>query len=160
MKICPNCSYQNRNGILFCEDCGQDLSSTAVSVTPITTREFVGDKDRGVAKATWGTASLSRSSSVVLQIKDAKEPIPLDFERSITLGRADETSTTKPGLDLTPYGALEMGVSRKHAIIERTDDVLTLVDMDSSNGTHLNGQRLVAEQPRVIRDGGEIRLGK
>jgi pSer/pThr/pTyr-binding forkhead associated (FHA) protein len=76
------------------------------------------------------------------------------------LGRADSSSTQVPDLDLTPYGALEKGVSRMHAAIHRSEDTLTLVDMGSVNGTHLNGQRLIPEQPRVLRDGDEIRLGK
>jgi pSer/pThr/pTyr-binding forkhead associated (FHA) protein len=76
------------------------------------------------------------------------------------LGRSDNTSTQKPDLDLTPYGALEKGVSRIHAAIERSEDTLTLIDMGSANGTHLNGQRLIPDQPRVLRDGDEIRLGK
>ncbi|MCS7071755.1 MAG: FHA domain-containing protein, partial [Anaerolinea sp.] len=54
----------------------------------------------------------------------------------------------------------EKGVSRLHAAICRQDETLTIVDMGSSNGTHLNGQRLIPDQPRVLRDGDEIRLGK
>jgi pSer/pThr/pTyr-binding forkhead associated (FHA) protein len=76
------------------------------------------------------------------------------------LGRADEVSGTSPDLDLTPYNALEKGVSRIHAAIRRGEDTLTLVDLGSVNGTHLNGQRLVPNQPRVLRDGDEIRLGR
>jgi pSer/pThr/pTyr-binding forkhead associated (FHA) protein len=76
------------------------------------------------------------------------------------LGRADSSSPRQPDIDLTPFGALEKGVSRMHAAIEKSDDVLTLVDMGSSNGTHLNGQRLRPDQPRVLRDGDEVRLGK
>jgi pSer/pThr/pTyr-binding forkhead associated (FHA) protein len=51
-------------------------------------------------------------------------------------------------------------VSRVHAAIERSEDTLTLIDMRSSNGTLLNGQKLVPDQPRVLRDGDEVRLGK
>ncbi|MEO0564900.1 MAG: FHA domain-containing protein, partial [Chloroflexota bacterium] len=54
----------------------------------------------------------------------------------------------------------EKGVSRVHAVIEREEDTLTIMDMGSSNGTYLNGQRLAQNQPRVIRDGDEIRFGK
>jgi pSer/pThr/pTyr-binding forkhead associated (FHA) protein len=76
------------------------------------------------------------------------------------LGRLDPASGTAPDLDLTPYGALQGGVSRIHAAIRRGEDTLTLVDLGSVNGTHLNGQRLIPNQPRVLRDGDEIRLGK
>jgi predicted component of type VI protein secretion system len=76
------------------------------------------------------------------------------------LGRSDAGSKTAPTLDLTPYGAQEMGISRQHATIRRTDGMLTLTDLNSVNGTLLNGQRLAPNQPRVLRDGDEIRLGK
>lgn len=160
MIICAYCGYKNRAGTFFCEDCGQDLTSN-IPVPTLPTREFANrDETNLVAKATWGTASLSRTSSIVMHIRDVAEPIVLDFQDSVILGRTDDSSTRRPEVDLTPYGALEMGVSRLHASIERSDDVLTLVDMGSSNGTHLNGQRLLSDQPRVLRDGDEIRLGK
>ncbi len=95
-----------------------------------------------------------------MHIRDATDPITFQPPTQTVLGRADTTSTQKPDLDLTPYGALEKGVSRIHAAIFRNDDTLTLVDKGSANGTHLNGQRLVPDQPRVLRDGDEIRLGK
>jgi pSer/pThr/pTyr-binding forkhead associated (FHA) protein len=59
-----------------------------------------------------------------------------------------------------PFGAIEKGVSRIHATIERSEDTLTITDLGSSNGTYLNGQRLIANQPRVLRDGDEIKFGK
>ena len=45
-------------------------------------------------------------------------------------------------------------------MFERSEGTLTIVDMGSSNGTHLNGQKLMPHQPRVLRDGDEIRFGK
>jgi pSer/pThr/pTyr-binding forkhead associated (FHA) protein len=59
-----------------------------------------------------------------------------------------------------PFGGADQGVSRRHAEIRRGEDTLTLVDLGSTNGTHLNGQRLIPHQPRVLRDGDEIRMGK
>jgi len=34
-----------------------------------------------------------------------------------------------------------------------------VVDLDSTNGTFLNGMRIMPHQPRILRDGDEIRLG-
>ena len=62
--------------------------------------------------------------------------------------------------DATDHSALEKGVSRRHASIVRKDGSLYLVDKASANGTFLNGQKLVANQPRVLRDGDEVRLGR
>jgi pSer/pThr/pTyr-binding forkhead associated (FHA) protein len=61
---------------------------------------------------------------------------------------------------MAPFGAAEQGVSRRHAIIRRGENTLTLIDLGSTNGTHLNGQRLTPNQPRVLRDGDEIRMGR
>jgi pSer/pThr/pTyr-binding forkhead associated (FHA) protein len=158
MKVCPYCAHSNREGLLFCEDCGQSLSSGSPPTLP--TRQLDQSASNIAAKATWGTARFGQDASIIIHVRDAPEPIVLQPAKQMTLGRADATSTQKPDLDLTPYGALEKGVSRMHAAIHRSDDTLTLVDMGSINGTHLNGQRLIPDQPRVLRDGDEIRLGK
>ncbi len=159
MKICPYCAHENREGYLFCEECGQTLSDSDVPVT-LSTKQLEVKSDDFAAHATWGTARFDRDAAVIMHVRDSTDPITFRPEAQTVLGRADTTSPQQPDLDLTPYGALEKGVSRIHAAICRNDDTLTLVDRSSANGTHLNGQRLVPNQPRVLRDGDEIRLGK
>jgi hypothetical protein len=159
MKICPFCAHKNREGYLYCEECGQPLKSDEPSAT-LPTKQLEVSPDDYAAHATWGTARFEKDSAIIMHIRDTTEPLTFQPEGQTVLGRSDNTSTQKPDLDLTPYGALEKGVSRIHAAIFRTEDTLTLVDKGSANGTHLNGQRLVPNQPRVLRDGDEIRLGK
>ena len=82
----------------------------------------------------------------------------IDIKDKITLGRLSEA---EGGLDLEPYHAYEKGVSRIHAELHRVDEImLMLTDMNSVNGTYLNGSRLIPSQPRIVRDGDEIRLGE
>jgi hypothetical protein len=157
MKLCPNCGTLNREGMFFCEECGQDLREGNATIS---TKEFEERPSDLASRATWGTASFGKQQSVIVHIRDVAEPIKLPIADRTIVGRADETSVRQPDFDLTPHGALEKGVSRIHAAIERSDDTLTLVDMGSSNGTYLNGQRLLPDQPRVLRDGDEIRFGK
>lgn len=159
MKLCPYCGQPNLEGILFCEECGHGMTDV-ISEPTLPTRRFEDSLPEFSAKATWGSASVGKKSSVIIHIRNASEPITIELKDRIVFGRADTTSPRQPDVDLTPYGALEKGVSRIHAAIERSDDVLTLIDMGSSNGTNLNGQRLVADQPRVLRDGDEVRFGK
>lgn len=157
MIHCPTCAHKNREGSLFCEDCGQNLtlpvSATVATKHILPTNELAGF-------SSWGSAKFEKDTQIILHIRDASDPISISPEKRILLGRYDGSGLQKPDLDLTPYGALEKGVSRIHAAIYRSEDTLTLVDMGSSNGTHLNGQRLMRDQPRVLRDGDEIRLGK
>lgn len=158
MKICPYCGYKNREGYLYCEECGQNLGDDSSTTLP--TKRLEDPADAYAAHATWGTARFERGATIVIHIHDASEPITVEPQSQVVIGRSDAASTQRPDLDLSTYGALEKGVSRIHAAIFRNDDTLTLVDKGSANGTHLNGQRLVPNQPRVLRDGDEVRLGK
>jgi pSer/pThr/pTyr-binding forkhead associated (FHA) protein len=62
-------------------------------------------------------------------------------------------------VDLTPFGGNEKGVSRQHAALRQLKNHLFLVDLGSSNGTYVNGQRLYSQQPNILVEGDEIRLG-
>lgn len=161
MITCPYCGYKEREGVLFCEECGQSLQKPIEQTITITPTRRLEDSPQNVGiKATWGTARFGQDAFIIIHVRDAPDPIVTRPTPQVILGRSDSSSLLKPDLDLTPYGALEKGVSRQHATICRNDDTLTVIDMGSANGTHLNGQRLIPNQPRVVRDGDEIRLGK
>ncbi len=49
------------------------------------------------------------------------------------------------------------GASRRHAEIRPANDAWILVDLHSSNGTYLNGQRIVA--PTELKHGDQIKVG-
>ena len=49
-------------------------------------------------------------------------------------------------------------VSRVHCKICRVGEIFYLIDLGSSNGTYLNGMRLVPNTPIVIRLGDHIRV--
>ena len=52
----------------------------------------------------------------------------------------------------------DRGVSRPHARIESTDGGFTLTDIDSANGTLVNGQ--ILEAPTALKDGDVILIGE
>jgi pSer/pThr/pTyr-binding forkhead associated (FHA) protein len=49
-------------------------------------------------------------------------------------------------------------VSRRHARLERRPDGWVVVDLDSTNFTRVNGERVRREQ--VLAHGDELRLGR
>ncbi|MFP4323334.1 MAG: FHA domain-containing protein [Anaerolineales bacterium] len=84
-------------------------------------------------------------------------------ENSVYLGRDVMPMMREQGtlLDLTPYDAFNLGVSRKHAVIKQPEpDKLVLLDLSSSNGTFINGVRLQANVPYQLTNGDEIHMGK
>jgi hypothetical protein len=150
--------HENMEGSLYCDNCGRSLTGDSVPTLP--TRKLDSTSGELAARATWGTARFGEDATIIIRIRDVPEPLVILPSKQTILGRIDQSNTRQPDLDLTPYGGIEKGVSRHHAIISRSEDTLTLIDMGSANGTHLNGQRLVPDQPRLLRDGDEIRLGK
>jgi hypothetical protein len=154
MRICPYCAHNNREGTFFCDDCGETLVGVAYTAT----RKLDASGADGLSKGAWGTARVGRDSTVILRVRDNTESIVLTNDET-SIGRADPATGNRPTIDLTPYGAQEKGISRSHATIRRGDETLMLIDLGSVNGTHLNGQRLEPHQPRVLRDGDEIRFG-
>ena len=77
------------------------------------------------------------------------------------LGRVSaENKTPETLVDLTEFGALELGISRVHAMIRRAQDGYQIIDLESSNGTWLENQRLVPKQSYALGSGDRIRTGR
>lgn len=75
------------------------------------------------------------------------------------VGRLNAKTGFRPQLDFTDNNGKERGVSRRHATINQRGDLIFVTDHNSLNGTFLNGQRLVPEQARVVRDSDTLRIG-
>jgi pSer/pThr/pTyr-binding forkhead associated (FHA) protein len=73
-----------------------------------------------------------------------------------TLGRSDASSTFVPDIDLAASGARDKGVSRRHAVLVRYHGAVHVVDLESVNGTFLNGERLLPNVPYPVKDGDQL----
>jgi hypothetical protein len=155
--ICSNCERENDENAKICVYCGEPL----IDLTPGTATRALDDTDfeEGVPK--WGSARFNIRTNLVLGVDGEIRTFTFDAEEieELIMGRTDPNSGEAPEVPLDEYNALDQGVSRRHASIIRKDGSLYLVDMGSPNGTFLNGQKLVPNQPRVLRDGDDIRLG-
>ena len=50
-------------------------------------------------------------------------------------------------------------ISRRHAELRLDPDGLLITDLNSTNGTFVNGERLGADRPYLLRNGAEINIG-
>jgi hypothetical protein len=96
---------------------------------------------------------------IELQIGGQKTPLLLHVTDILLLGR-EMTTPDQPALDLSAYSAVDAGVSRRHAVLERTENGFSLVDVGSTNGSWLNAQRLTPNQRVEVRSGDQIRLAQ
>lgn len=155
MIICWNCGTENETGTKHCVKCNVALGK----YTPATRTFEDTDYEEGVPR--WGSAKFNRAMDLILQVQNTQQEFSFDAGQidELVMGRVDPDTGEAPSVDLTDSDAMDKGVSRRHATIERRDGALHIVDNGSANGTFLNGQRLVAHQPRILRDGDDIRLG-
>ncbi|MFW5692458.1 MAG: FHA domain-containing protein [Chloroflexota bacterium] len=95
-----------------------------------------------------------------LTVEGTALPLIFTVENEVIIGRRDPTMSGGPEIDLTPFGAYQMGISRRHAAFRLHNGRLELTDLGSRNGTVLNGRRLTAHQPEPVIDGDDLRMGK
>jgi pSer/pThr/pTyr-binding forkhead associated (FHA) protein len=95
-----------------------------------------------------------------LVIADSGAEIPLPAGDEIFVGREDPVSGIFPQVDLTPHGGEEGGVSRQHALIIVEGGAYFVEDLDSTNFTFVNKQKLAPKTRQPVGDGDEIRFGR
>lgn len=132
---CTACQTENIEGALFCEECGAKLGTGVAAEVGLETAALVLATPDG--------------STLELPAKD-----------DVVIGREDPISEVFPDLDLTSYGGLDSGVSRRHAVIHRAGDAVTIEDMGSTNGTYVNRKRIQPNMPQAIKPGDEVRFGR
>jgi pSer/pThr/pTyr-binding forkhead associated (FHA) protein len=99
------------------------------------------------------------SSQWRVNFKIGSKTASIQVANRIIVGRAaDEVDDVQ--LDLTPYHAYENGVSRKHAAIMLIDGSLYIEDLDSTNGTRINGFQLTPNRKYRLRDGDEVEFAR
>jgi pSer/pThr/pTyr-binding forkhead associated (FHA) protein len=97
---------------------------------------------------------------VTLHLLDTGELLPLAGRNEFTLGRGSDTQSVMPDIDLSPYRAYSSGVSRLHAVIRRGISQIVLTDLESANGTFVNGKRIEPNEEQALAHGDVIALGK
>jgi pSer/pThr/pTyr-binding forkhead associated (FHA) protein len=87
-------------------------------------------------------------------------PIIINGNKTITIGRRDPKRRINPTLDLTEDNGAKLGVSRLHAEINYVNGRYYVRDLDSANGTWVNESKLAPQQPFPIDSGDQVRLGQ
>jgi hypothetical protein len=155
---CLYCGYKKiPDNAKNCPRCGLPLTRDKSNLT-----RALSDNEDEIGTPRWGTAGFNSRMNLSLKVHGTDKTFTFDAGEitRLTIGRLDPDTGEAPVVDLSDCKAVEKGVSRRHAAIVRRDTgTLSLVDSESDNGTFLNGQRLVPNQPRILRDGDEIRLG-
>ncbi len=151
--ICSQCGEKVYYGTLFCPECGAPFLEQ-------------GSTTQDLHRPGWEVAAEVRPANpgpttavvgVELHLPQG-EKIALRGTGEWTLGRRSGTGSVD--IDLTPYGGYEYGVSRMHAALRIAPDGVFVADLNSSNGTFLNGLRLRPHVPYPLHHQDTLMLGK
>ena len=95
-----------------------------------------------------------------LEIVESGAHILLVAQPELLVGRLDETSGIEPEVDVTPHGGLDKGVSRRHAKLLHEGRAWFVFDLDSTNGTQVNGKEVTPKTRTSINDGDKLTFGE
>ncbi|GAB4443416.1 MAG: zinc ribbon domain-containing protein [Anaerolineae bacterium] len=133
---CPACQVALPVDAAFCHRCGTAIPPAGVDV-----------------------ASPATSPYLLLVESNVK----LDFPNgtiSLVVGREDPVSDIFPEINLEPHDGEYGGVSRRHAVFSWRNGQWHVEDLDSTNFTFVNKQKLPPHQFTPVKNGDEIRFGK
>lgn len=172
MNTCPECGAAHYPGALFCDTCGAAVTAAAQAhvaaaraaqpsaLRPAPARPAAAARIAGVSPALPADQSHRDGDDPTLRVLIPHHNAELLVRGAlIQVGRADPDGSAAPELDLTPYGGQERGVSRRHATIQWVEGGYVIIDQHSTNGTWLDGLRLVAGYAYQIPPGATVRLG-
>jgi predicted amidophosphoribosyltransferase len=160
---CPVCGAIVLPGQRFCASCGAALPAAPgagaqpAAAQPAVVPETVPEE--AAPEAVVPEPVAPAATEPYLEVTDSGAHIPLIAQAELLIGRVDDVSGIYPDVDMTPHGGEDGGVSRRHALLGHDQGAWYVVDLDSTNGTYVNGAE-VAPQVRVpVQDGDRIGLG-
>lgn len=162
-KFCPVCKHKNKPGATVCAYCGSPLeyNQEGPSTTQRVNRK--GEETNvlpQMSEEAFHKAFKSPKEGIAIYVKGYAAPIEIRTEREFTLGRLLTGDAEAALIDLKPFGGYENGVSRRHAMIRRTDRGYEILDLGSTNGTWVYKKRLIPEKPYPLDNGAQVRLGR
>jgi hypothetical protein len=157
--ICPNCQYKEMSGAIYCSQCGAQLVEMTFATqkmpetygmpqalpqhNPVQPEEPAGIRQK-----------------ISLNLMESGQILPLADRSEFTLGRSTKDQPIVPDVDLTQNNAYASGVSRLHAVLKTIQKETVIMDLGSSNGTYLNGNRLAPYIVTPVTHGDVIHLGR
>jgi pSer/pThr/pTyr-binding forkhead associated (FHA) protein len=160
MIECPSCKHQEFVGTMYCTECGTRLVLISTAPTMSISRDQMHAEALATKPAVPEGPELESGAVIGLRVVSTGDVVPLVGRDNYTVGRTIEGQAVVPDIDLGPFDAYDHGVSRMHAEIRLAPDGVTILDLESANGTLVNGVRADPMAPVVLRHGDVIQIGR
>ena len=158
---CPRCGTALRTSARFCPTCGFDLTSQEMHAAQAFGGTPVGSPGNPKAPPPAGNAGMQPSNRtqllsdtsgitglIIRSMGGGSQKFPIS-KPILTVGRA-------PDNDIVIN---HPAVSGHHLKLTVTGETVTVTDLNSTNGTQLNGQPISPNTPHAARPGDVLRIG-
>ena len=157
-NICPVCQYKNELEAIVCDNCGAVLDDPFTDPGAKTKTTNMQAIDVEKIKEWLIDEAAVPEKGIAVYLEGGFRPVYVDSKGEFVIGR--KVGDTSEGLlDLSPSGGYHLGISRRHAVIRRTEHGYEVLDLGSANGTWLNDERLVPHKSYPLNSGSHLRLG-
>ncbi|PKO03571.1 MAG: hypothetical protein CVU43_02265 [Chloroflexi bacterium HGW-Chloroflexi-5] len=163
MILCPNCHNKELPGAYFCGECGTQLISLDFLNTRMINKlvDEVNVSESGSNSfPTRRVIQKPKDPNISLHLVESGKVIHLSDKKDFTVGRAVEGQSILPDVDVSAYDAFSLGVSRMHVSLRILNGEVYVMDLGSSNGTKINGQKIVQHVEYSVSHGDLITLGR
>lgn len=165
---CTVCGTTNPPGTMFCDSCGASLPGQQAAAQPHQAASPPhaaayppASYPPGGQSAYGGTpVGSGYGAPAKLVVASSGHTFDLSGKQEALIGREDPVSNVFPEVDLTNHGGLESGVGRTHAKLLNRGGQWLIEDLNSTNGTWVNKNKVNAGTPHPLNPGDEVRLGR
>ncbi len=158
-KYCPICKNKNDREAIVCVHCGASLEGYLTDATDATRTTEMQTKDTEKIRELLIDEAMVPVGGIALYVEGTSNPVFLYSGEEFVIGRKVD-GTSESLLDLAPLGGYHLGLSRRHAMIRKTKHGYEVIDLSSSNGTWLNGERLIPNKSYPLATGSQLRLAR
>ncbi len=156
MIVCQNCKSTEPDGTIFCSECGLQVGLNSTQ-----THKFDQENTPLAEEIIFPTPTPKRNGVwLSLHFLETGNVMEFSEQTEFTLGRISENQPIEPDIDLSTYNAIDHGVSRIHAVVKSSHGKIIVMDLGSSNGTYINGIRIMPNTEHALHQGDIFTLGK
>jgi len=124
------------------------------------TRPLAGDKSFEVAPSRRPHLLNNRIPKAIRFVTDDLSKVfTIPVQPMMVVGRRNSMKDMDVVVDLSDYKGYEMGVSRFHAMIVALNNRITIKDLNSLNGTRINGRTLEHAKEYLLDHGDKVTFG-
>lgn len=147
------------DGSFFCAECGESLVS---SPEPKKSTASLHQRVRERLQQTPPeppSQPLKPNCEIDFVVLRTGRRLMLAMNKELLVGRCDKTQGIYPDIDLEPDGGYDAGISRQHAILALENGTCVVRDLESTNGTLVNGRPVLPHQAVPVSNGDKLTFG-